>query len=119
MAWMDTFKAWRGRILYQIIGNTQPPTKLVGKRIIVQATAHDDPRPEDFRQYLVLLARAHLGLRQRAKVDPSDIVQQTLLDAHRKLERQLPASKTGACSQLAGERAAGRTGSAGNQNADR
>lgn len=51
----------------------------------VPATANGAPRPEDFRQYLALLARAHLGPKQRAKVDPSDMVQQTLLDGHCKL----------------------------------
>ncbi len=37
------------------------------------------------RNYLVVVARAEAGSWLRAKVDPSDIVQQTLLDAHRGL----------------------------------
>jgi RNA polymerase sigma-70 factor (ECF subfamily) len=42
---------------------------------------------ERFRSYLLLLARLHLGQRGRGKPEASDVVQQTLLDAHRQRDQ--------------------------------
>lgn len=42
---------------------------------------------ERFRDYLVLLARMQIGERHRGKIDASDMVQQILLEAHRKREQ--------------------------------
>jgi RNA polymerase sigma-70 factor (ECF subfamily) len=53
-----------------------------GVRAMDQSLPASGPRVERFREYLCLLARSHLRSGHRSKIEASDIVQQTLLEAH-------------------------------------
>jgi RNA polymerase sigma-70 factor (ECF subfamily) len=48
---------------------------------------NDGPVVERFRDYLLVLARMQLGAAPRNKLEASDLVQQTLLEAHRKRDQ--------------------------------
>src|SRR5262245_5147791 len=64
---------------------------------------------ERYRSYLALLARAHWPAALRARVDPSDLVQQTLLEAHRDraaFRGEGPAELVGWLRQILGHRMA-------------
>jgi RNA polymerase sigma-70 factor (ECF subfamily) len=42
---------------------------------------------DSYSQYLALLARMRIGRHIQGKIDPADVVQETLLDAHRQFDR--------------------------------
>jgi RNA polymerase sigma-70 factor (ECF subfamily) len=51
------------------------------------AKRNDGLALEEFRDYLVMLARMRLGRVARNKVEASDVVQETMLEAHRKRDQ--------------------------------
>jgi RNA polymerase sigma-70 factor, ECF subfamily len=55
--------------------------------LLRQARAGDGPARgqllERYRSYLIMLARMQIGRRLQGKVDPSDLAQETFLEAHR------------------------------------
>jgi RNA polymerase sigma-70 factor (ECF subfamily) len=51
-------------------------------------TSDDEVRPlERYRDYLLMLARLHMDIALQRFIDPSDVVQQTLLQAHAKRDQ--------------------------------
>lgn len=79
MGLLNSFAA--GRIVRHNVGSSVACGESTGVKQLVESN-HETL--DHFRSYLYLLARAHLGPRVQNKIDASDLVQQTLLDAHAK-----------------------------------
>lgn len=64
---------------------TDPDQRIAAARL--RADEELGPLLDLYRGYLGLLARMEVGPKLQRKVDPSDLVQETLLDAHRQFPR--------------------------------
>ena len=79
-------KASRRRQGIAMISTVLSPTTK-GQRIMNEPLVDQKQWLERHRPYLTLLARAHLNRNHPARLDSSDIVQQTLLDAFSKRDQ--------------------------------
>jgi RNA polymerase sigma-70 factor (ECF subfamily) len=63
--------------------------RIPSSEVMAISTSRDSSRPrlEEFQQFLMILARAHLGPQLQSRFDASDLVQQTLLEAYRNLDQ--------------------------------
>lgn len=64
-----------------------PALGMVGRRVATLKADEDRKAVEQYRSYLLVLARMQIDARTRYKVEASDIVQHTLLEAYEKRQQ--------------------------------